>query len=176
MAHRNVTKTDTFWATPIIGWRIWLLGWDEERGEVCLKSLARWPSCEDLLWPKGRPLHATCFLAGSKHVAPSIRCTCGIYATKSIELLFHELPFRKATDVIGQVSLWGRVIEGSRGYRAEFAYPRALWVSPSPKNMYGAMNYKGLRFSVEQVMQDLGRYGIEVYRALPKPIPEKWCI
>ena len=29
--------------------------------------------------------------------------------------------------VVGQVQLWGKVIPGSRGWRAEFAYPAALF-------------------------------------------------
>lgn len=30
--------------------------------------------------------------------------------------------------VLGQVSLWGRVIETENGYRAQYAYPAELWL------------------------------------------------
>jgi hypothetical protein len=46
-------------------------------------------------------------------------------------------------ECFGQVALWGKVIEGEDGYRAEFAYPKALYVSylnyrlVEPLSVYG---------------------------------------
>ena len=34
--------------------------------------------------------------------------------------------------VVGEVALWGRVIEHTLGYRAEYAYPIRLFRPPSP--------------------------------------------
>ncbi len=30
--------------------------------------------------------------------------------------------------VFGQVSLWGRIIETTKGFRAQYAYPKELWL------------------------------------------------
>jgi hypothetical protein len=32
------------------------------------------------------------------------------------------------TSVVGQLANWGRVIEGSQGWRAEFAYPAVMFI------------------------------------------------
>lgn len=51
--------------------------------------------------------------------APNAKCYCGIYA--------HAEPvFEYEGFVSGEVSLWGRVMKGERGYRAQFAYPKSL--------------------------------------------------
>ena len=34
--------------------------------------------------------------------------------------------------VAGRVALWGRVIEHDHGYRAQYGYPLALWLAPTP--------------------------------------------
>lgn len=59
------------------------------------------------------------------HHAPEPECTCGLYATKNVEQCADQLMHGT---VIGRVNLWGKVIPGEKGYRAEFAYPSELWV------------------------------------------------
>jgi hypothetical protein len=46
-----------------------------------------------------------------------------MYAFKTIHQLCQDMAFGP---VIGQVYLWGQIVEHTRGYRAEFAYPKAL--------------------------------------------------
>lgn len=41
-------------------------------------------------------------------------------------MLFEVIQQASPFIVVGKVQLWGRVIEGDRGYRAELAYPGAL--------------------------------------------------
>ncbi|KKR46727.1 MAG: hypothetical protein UU22_C0013G0007 [Parcubacteria group bacterium GW2011_GWA2_40_8] len=90
-------------------------------------------------------------LIGFKHQVPDIYCRCGIYALRTKEKLFNYftgmkmdpakpwtvvsanergiLPDRiMGCTVFGQVSLWGEIIEGEDGYRAEYAYPYDLTV------------------------------------------------
>lgn len=55
------------------------------------------------------------------HDAPGEGCTCGIYAASDL----NQCP---QADVWGKVKLWGKVIPGERGYRAEYAYPSELHV------------------------------------------------
>lgn len=63
--------------------------------------------------------------------APARGCSCGIYA------LNHPAPWQ---GVFGEVNLWGRVLQGSKGWRAQYAYPKRLWVSaPSFKPVENAL-------------------------------------
>lgn len=83
---------------------------------------------------------------------PQQACTCGFYAYKSLETELKQLldsmdmewdygsrrlvpkPRVHATYIqqtLGQVNLWGRVIVHQRGYRAQYAYPKAIIVSES---------------------------------------------
>jgi hypothetical protein len=55
------------------------------------------------------------------HAAPHANCTCGIYAGRSLG----DCP---SGDVLGKVKLWGTLVPGEKGSRAEFAYPSELHV------------------------------------------------
>jgi hypothetical protein len=57
------------------------------------------------------------------HRSPDEGCTCGWHAARDAASLVR--PGGPAA-VIGQVSLWGKVIEHARGFRAEHAYPTRL--------------------------------------------------
>lgn len=67
------------------------------------------------------------FVGCGGHASPYERCTCGIYAVDSIEQL-HLNYLHSTPDVVGTVSLWGRVIIAEHGYRAQYAYPVSLFV------------------------------------------------
>lgn len=56
-----------------------------------------------------------------QHNAPSADCTCGIYAGSTPA----DCP---SGDVLGKVKLWGTVVPGDKGARAEYAYPSELHV------------------------------------------------
>lgn len=59
------------------------------------------------------------------------KCPCGIYAVREPQdaagyvANFADMGVPRA---IGTVSLWGRVVEGEHGWRAEFAYPRRVYL------------------------------------------------
>jgi hypothetical protein len=36
--------------------------------------------------------------------------------------------YATSVDVIGEVEIWGRVIECENGWRSEYAYPKELWL------------------------------------------------
>lgn len=65
------------------------------------------------------------------HPAPQYDCTCGIYACKTLADLKHVCrhmwPFKSESRlavgryVIGEVDLWGKVIEYGQGFRAQHA-------------------------------------------------------
>ena len=79
------------------------------------------------MWEPGRPLAAAC---PHGHPAPALECACGIYATRKPEAALVYLTGRDEPGVVGRVlgrvALWGLVVEGEHGWRAELAYPAAL--------------------------------------------------
>jgi hypothetical protein len=83
------------------------------------------------------------------HRPPEPDCTCGIYAARSHRSL-REMGYaagpddRHAPDVVGEVWLWGRMMESTEILRAEFAYPKRLYVphlrwrwAPPLRDLYG---------------------------------------
>jgi len=99
----------------VTAWRGWSLV--EEDGRVLLSSLTRPES-----WMPRAPHAASC--SRGRTPTPQRRCRCGVYATTTPEALggLRSLP----GGVVGEVSLWGRVIEHGHGYRAELGYPGRL--------------------------------------------------
>jgi hypothetical protein len=101
---------------PIVGYRAWRVRDGKLMG-------VHYP----VPWQPGEPLSATC---GSRrdHAAPGEGCTCGIHATRDEEGLRLNYLFGMPA-VYGSVKLWGKVVVHERGYRAEFGYPRELYVA-----------------------------------------------
>jgi hypothetical protein len=99
----------------VTAWRGWSLV--EEEGQIRLSSLTRAES-----WKPRAPHAASC--SKGRRPTPQRRCRCGVYATTTPEALggLRSLP----GGVVGEVSLWGRVIEHGQGYRAEIGYPGRL--------------------------------------------------
>jgi hypothetical protein len=58
-----------------------------------------------------------------RHQAPLESCCCGIHAAKDLETL---RAFLSSGPIVGEVYLWGKVIPGENGYRAQYAYPKSL--------------------------------------------------
>ena len=86
------------------------------------------------IWPSAHPLEAQCLnfrsvdeewdrLVGANHTIPDEHCTCGIYAVKSLAAAAHY------GGIVGTVLLWGKVIEATDGFRAQYAYPGTLYLS-----------------------------------------------
>lgn len=139
---------------PVVAWRIWKLhparivryvsvaqdfdtyGRCQASGEVIryeLRSLN-----ESTVWIPGRRQEARC-QRRSLHASylcpsPADNCSCGIYAGRQLSTVIRgQLSGalrRDAQIVVGQVKLWGKIRVGSRGYRARYAYPVSLFVSP----------------------------------------------
>lgn len=143
---------------PIIGWRTWRAV--ERQGETHLMSLfhrVRWPALEPLAgmcrtrqWPRLRKK--------TPHPSPHAACQCGIYAsTLEVAATYVADPARGlwylATDrtVIGEVALWGDVVECTNGWRASLAYPTRLFVPAETPTA----DENGL-------VRQLGRYGVPV--------------
>jgi len=57
---------------------------------------------------------------------PDESCTCGIYALKSRTAIVCS-PYAREADAVGAVSLWGKIVPGEDGYRAQYAYPLLIF-------------------------------------------------
>jgi hypothetical protein len=113
--------------SPIVGYRAWQ--WDD----AGLRSL------NGESWRPGEPLEARCTVSEFAqcrrcrashclHDAPQLKCTCGIYASNSLEHL--RWPGYGRSLVYGQVQLWGTLVEHERGWRAQYAYPQRFILTP----------------------------------------------
>lgn len=104
---------------PVVGFRMWRVMVDgPQRG--LLRSLVK-----ETVWIPNTEMRAEC-LSDRKHSEPPVAsCNCGFWALKSIEKC---LAYNHSRDcaVIGEVALWGRVLVGRDGWRAEYAYPRRV--------------------------------------------------
>lgn len=124
--------------TPVTGWRAWNLSGGPT-------PLLHPVSVDGGPWSPREVFEARCE-SGSplrrwrQHEAPARRCRCGIYAARSLKDFDRPRPAWPPAAVVGTVSLWGRVIEHDRGWRAAAAYPGRLrlvcvmcaWFEPGP--------------------------------------------
>ena len=118
---------------PILGWRIWHV--DPGPGGPRLRSWAH-----STLWPAGRRLEAHCrsilsiALPAWSHPAPRKGHRCGIYAVReraAAEAMMRQIgepgpASNRLPAALGRVSLWGRVMQNTGGWRAQYAYPYDL--------------------------------------------------
>lgn len=108
----------------LIGYRGWKIR--NISGEPVLESPAHGSKQDPqsrFFWAPGENV-ARCPLGCA--VVPSEECSCGIYSLKSPEpdlASYHP-------DIIGQVLVWGRVVEGEIGYRSSHAMV-SLFLLPS---------------------------------------------
>jgi hypothetical protein len=112
-APRSVERS----AEPVAAWRAWRLRRNGDAGELRLQ-----PAFRGSPWEPLQPVRAAC-ARRRRHEAPKRRCTCGLYGFNDgseVGLGGTRLA------VVGQVAMWGRVVEHELGYRAEFAYPARM--------------------------------------------------
>ncbi len=154
---------------PVLGWRTWLVV--QGHGGARLASVS-FPA----LWPRRRRLSAECgrgFHTGAgpplhiEHRAPSVDCSCGIYATWNLDRAtqiadcatarFRDCLGRAVLGAaLGEVSLWGRVVECAHGWRAAYAYPARIYVLAAS---YGRRSQV---VSAEELAAELVDYGVPV--------------
>ena len=124
-------------ASPMEAWRTWLVV--DDCGALRLASVMFAAT-----WPPGDPIQALCrpqpygwpglVDLGARHRAPHPGCRCGIYGATRPGLAASyldkagPLAGEVAWSVIGRVSLWGLIVEAEQGFRATYAYPKALFV------------------------------------------------
>jgi hypothetical protein len=119
---------------PLIGWRYWRLShrsgrlrsltglgpeWEPRRA---LSARCRFSSYD----PTDRRFQMVGGFTRRAHRSPGEKCTCGIYAARDLGHLRGQLLIGFTPMVVGEVELWGKVVPGAHGFRAEFAYPKSL--------------------------------------------------
>jgi hypothetical protein len=119
-------------AEPVVGWRAWIV-------TATADGLRLGSVLHDLTWPAGRPLVAECLRhedpfaeAIPPHPVPGAPCSCGFHAARDPA---DALSYARGRDepgtvcrILGEVALWGHVIETEAGWRASHAYPVRLYV------------------------------------------------
>lgn len=123
---------------PLIGYRVWRVA----KGGL----LTGVHVCEP--WAPKHAHRATCQTSGQRYwgeppdrntphmvdgafvAAPAMDCTCGIWAKRTADDVHaaasaDDAPYFKGY-AWGEVWLWGRAIEHTDGWRAEYAYPKTL--------------------------------------------------
>lgn len=128
---------------PITGWRCWFV-FPHER---LLRPIYK----RGLAWRPRQPMEATC--PEDTHEPPDVQCRCGIWSTREPGLLqephWTVAPPKGVAPlpgvlVVGQVALWGRVIEHERGWRASHAYPLHLYAFTEDATLAAALRDKYL--------------------------------
>jgi hypothetical protein len=117
------------------GWRAWGVETSTPRfGNVPLLQAV---THAGYVWTPGVPARAECDRSrrssGPDHV-PGEQCSCGFYSAKSLGHLMsmsyhqYDAESRGLFHIVGKVANWGKVVEGTQGWRAEYCYPIALFV------------------------------------------------
>lgn len=116
----------SFSTEVITGWRAWRIVDFQRRGNISEKRLQALGTSP--VWEPYQANVAICNTDGS-HEAPWPTCHCGFWAFKErehVERSLFETYGGEKGKAIGQIALWGRVLECTHGYRGEYAYPQTL--------------------------------------------------
>lgn len=148
-------------AEPFVAWRAWAV--IPQKGSYRLASVVK-----PTIWPPRRRLVAECRADeslvhwfrrryGHCHAAPDPGCSCGIYAgwlPFIRRYLTEGIPVGRVARALGEVALWGTVIECERGFRASLAYPSRIYLP--------AETALPRRHRWQDVAGALGEYGVPV--------------
>jgi hypothetical protein len=116
----------------VTGWRAWVV--TETPAGVRLGSVLH-----DLVWAHGHAALAECrrdddpfAVPIPAHPVPGPECNCGFHAARDAA---DALSYARGRDdantvcrILGEVQLWGHVLETESGWRASHAYPARLYV------------------------------------------------
>jgi hypothetical protein len=109
----------------VVGWRAWTVR--ETAAGLRLGSVLH-----ELDWAPGDPAVAECAVEGGVHPVPGPRCLCGFHAVRdpvdALSYLIGRDDANTVCRVLGEVALWGHVLETESGWRASHALPLRLYV------------------------------------------------
>jgi hypothetical protein len=119
-------------AGRVHGWRAWIV--TETAAGPRLGSVLH-----ELTWAAGEPVLASCRRDDDPfaeplplHPVPSSGCNCGFHGARDAADALSYLRGRDEAGticrILGEVALWGHVVETEAGWRASHAYPARLYV------------------------------------------------
>jgi hypothetical protein len=128
---------------PITAWRCWFV----LPNELLLRPIYK----RGLAWKPRQAMEAVC--PDQVHRVPAEACKCGIWAVCH-SMLLNEVHWAATPQngvepipgivVVGQIAMWGNVIQHERGWRSSYAYPTHLYaftddamISESLRERYG---------------------------------------
>jgi hypothetical protein len=125
-AIRQVTES-----APVTGWRAWVV--TETASGLRLGSVLH-----DEIWTPATTALARCRRRDDlfaeplpPHPTPALECGCGFHAARDPADALSYLRGRDEPGtvcrILGEVALWGRLVETETGYRAAAAYPVRLY-------------------------------------------------
>lgn len=127
---------------PLIAWRYW---------QLTPRRLLRSLSLRRFTWSPRRALRASCVAGG--HPPPAVDCRCGLYGAPDLaQLRARDLCASADPLVVGEVALWGVIVDDHEGYRGEYAYPGSLWLVEETVAAHER----------DEVVAALGAYGVAV--------------
>jgi hypothetical protein len=123
---------ELFESAPVVGWRAWVV--TETAAGLRLGSVLY-----DEVWAPGTTALAACrrrddFFAEPlpEHATPGLECGCGFHAARdpadALSYLRGRDELTTVCRILGEVAIWGRVVETEAGWRASAAYPYRLYV------------------------------------------------
>lgn len=122
---------------PLLGWRAWKV-WAPPTGSDSCPAFSS--VILDTPWaPRIRVSAEHSFDLGAKcRGLLEMDCSCGVYAfTDPVDSFVYlttvrdRLLGRSVEVALGTVSLWGKVVECERGYKAQYAYPYHIYLPAS---------------------------------------------
>jgi hypothetical protein len=119
-------------SAAVTGWRAWVI-------TQTVDGLRLASVLHDLVWPVGKPALAVCLRDEDPfaeplgpHPVPGAECGCGFHAARDPA---DALSYARGRDepgtvcrILGEVTMWGHVVETEAGWRASHAYPTRLYV------------------------------------------------
>jgi hypothetical protein len=115
----------SFQTEPIVAYRLFgVADYQLRHGGTEPRLVPIAQSGKGIIYPTFKRFEAQC--VHGLHEAPWSTCSCGVWALKNESDLPTTAAAYGSTRVWGEVYLWGRVLEGALGYRAQYAYPKAL--------------------------------------------------
>lgn len=120
--------------TALFGWRIWYVN---PFPPYRLRSISSGADTDKDGWPGMTAMRGTCSNKPASeitdHKCPSWEHRCGVHAVKDADKVSKWGAVRvhhssEKVTVIGEIEMWGRVLEYEEGFRAEWAYPLKLYV------------------------------------------------
>jgi hypothetical protein len=86
-------------------------------------------------------------------------CTCGFYSAKSLRHLMTMSYHKYEADsgmvkVVGRVLNWGKIVEGSQGWRSQYSYPYEIFVPFEANRIAAALGKTyGVKVTLKNILK-----------------------